>query len=387
MAIQFIIGDLLTGRRIQTLPALAGRWSEVINDAGEVSCTVSLRDPMVKRLGLRESAAVGKAFLAAVDGDTVLQAGPVWDHDWDGDSRKLTLRAAGLLSYFDHRVVLPVLAGRLPSDPTTDTRYMPQDLDPESEYPWPSDTRSSLQGVMVGLFEQAMSWPSADIPLTLPAVIPGTAERPYRGSDVAPVGERVRELTQVIGGPEVRLTGQWTTDRLGLEWVAEIGTPDEPLIFSPQRPVFYVGTSKSSVGRLRVKVSGSSLASQTFASGGRSIDEALVSVSTDSTLLDAGYPFLESVDSSHSTVQELATLQNYSDEAVARARKPREVWAFTHNVSTAPFLSSFRAGDFADVRVVDDPYIPVGSHGMRITGRSGDAKSKEVNLEFGPEVV
>ena len=385
--VQFIIGDLLTGRRIQTLPVLAGSWSETINDSGDVSCTVSLRDPLVKRLGLYNSASVSKAFLAAIEGDTVLQAGPIWDHDWSRDTGKVTLQAAGLLSYFDHRVVLPVLAGRLPSDPTTDTRYMPQDLDPDSSYPWPTDTRRSLQGIMVGLFAQAMSWPSGNVPLTLPSVIPGTSERPYRGSDVAPVGERVRELTRVVNGPELRITAQWTTDHLGIQWVAEIGTPTQPLIFSQQRPVFYIGTEKSSVTNLTVKTSGLDMAGQAYASGGRSIDKALVSVSTDATLTAAGYPLLEAVDSSHSTVQDLTTLQAYSDEIVKRGKTATQTWRFDHDVSVAPNLASFRAGDFADVRVIADPYLPLGPRSLRILGRSGDAKSKTVSLQFAPEVV
>jgi hypothetical protein len=385
--VTYIIGDLLTGDRIQILPALAGSWSEELNDSGELSCTVSLRNPAVKRMMLDESAAVGKAFLAAVEGDTVLQAGPIWNHEWDGTARKLTLHGAGMLSYFDHRVVLPVLSGRLPTDPTTDTRYMPQDLDPESEYPWPTDTRRSLQGIMVGLFEQALSWPSGNVPLTLPTVIPGDAERAYRGADVAPVGERVRELTQVLNGPEVRLTGQWLPDHTGLSWVAEIGTPTEPLLYSPQRPIFYIGVDKSSITNVRVNVSGTRLASQSFASGGRAADKSLAAVSTDPLLTSAGYPLLEVVDSSRSTVTNAETLQEYSDELVLRGRRPTQTWRFTHNVSTQPYLSSFRAGDFAEVRVVDDPYLSAGSHVMRITGRSGDVRSKTVDLTFEPETA
>jgi len=383
--VMFIIGDVLTGRRIQTLPVLSGSWSESINAAGEISATVSLRNPVVKRLGLADSAQVGKAFLAAVDGDTILQAGPIWDHDWDADGRKLTLRAKGLLSYFEHRVVLPVLAGRRPDDKATDTRYMPI-APPTDPYPWVSDTTRSLQGIMVGLFTQAMSWPSGDIPLTLPSIIAGTSERAYRGSDVATVWERVRELTQVLDGPEVRVTGQWTTDRLGIEWVAEIGTPTQPLIFSPQRTVFYIGNDRSSVTKLKVQISGLKMGSQAYASGGRSVGESIVSVSSDPTLTDAGFPLLELVDSTHSTAQDLATLEGYSNELVMRGKASTAIWTFSHDVATQPYLSSFRAGDFADVRVIADPYLAIGTHSMRIIGRGGDAKSKVVRLQFAPEV-
>ena len=384
--VTFIIGDVLTGRRIQTLPALSGSWSESINDVGEITATVSLRNSVVKKLGLAESAQTGKAFLAAIEGDTVLQAGPIWDHDYDGDRRRLTLRANGLLSYFDHRVVLPVLAGRLPSDPNTDTLYMPQQLDADAPFPNATDTTRSLQGIMVGLFTQAMSWTNGNVPLTLPSVIAGTNERAYRGSDLASVWERARGITQVLNGPEVRVTGQYTSDRLGIQWVAEIGTPTQPLIFSPQRQVFYVGNDKSSVTKLRVQISGNQMGSQAYASGGRSVGQSIVSASSDSTLTSAGFPLLDLVDSSHSTAQDLTTLQGYSDELVLRGRKPTSVWSLTHNVSTQPFLSSFRAGDFADVRVISDPYLAIKTHGMRIIGRSGDERSKTVNLQFAPEV-
>lgn len=381
--VTFIIGDMLTGRRIQFLPALAGSWSEAVNDAGDVSCTVSLRNLAVKRLGLYSSAAVGKAFLAAIDGETILQAGPIWDHDWDRDAGKLTLRAAGMLSYFDHRVVLPVLAGRLPSDKTTDTRFMPA-APADPDYPWPTDTRSSLQGIVVQLLTQALSWPSGNVPLTLPSVIAGTSQRAYAGADLAPVGQRIREITQVADGPEVRLTPQWLPDKTGLSWVAEIGTPTQPLLYSQQRSIFYVGNQKSSITKLRVNINGKNLVSQAYAAGGRSADKSLVSVSSNPALTAAGYPLLEAVDSSRATVQELATLQTYSDEMVRRGLWPMSSWTFTHNSQVRPFQSSFRAGDFAEVRVLDDLYLPKGPYQMRMLRRSGDATGKSIDLTLSP---
>lgn len=381
--VTFIIGDMLTGRRIQFLPALTGSWSEAVNDAGDVSCTVSLRNPAVKRLGLYSSAAVGKAFLAAVDGESILQAGPIWDHDWDRDAGKLTLKAAGMLSYFDHRVVLPVLAGRLPSDKTTDTRYMPA-APADPDYPWPTDTRSSLQGIIVQLLSQALSWPSGNVPLTLPSVIAGTAQRAYAGADLAPVGERIREITQVADGPEIRLTPQWLSDKSGISWVAEIGTPTQPLLFSEQTRIFYVGNRKSSVTKLRANINGKNLASQAYAAGGRSTDKSLVSVSSDPTLTAAGYPLLEAVDSSRATVQELATLQTYSDEMVRRGLWPTSSWAFTHDARVRPYLSSFRAGDYAEVRVIEDLYLPNWAYPMRMLRRTGDVTGNTIDLTLSP---
>jgi hypothetical protein len=384
---QFFIGNLLTGRRIQSLRAIQGSWSSSLNAAGELACTVSLRDPVMRRLGLRESALVGKTFLAAFDRDTGLQAGPIWVHDWDDDAGQLTLIAGGMWTYFDHRVLLPVLAGRQPSDPTTDTRYMPIDSDPESSYPWPTDTRKSLQGIARALVQQAQSWTGGNVPVLLPAEIAGDQEREYRGVDVARVGERLAQLTQALGGPDIRFTPRWTSDRLGVEWVMEIGTPTEPLLFSQLEPVFYSGVKKQSVTKLRKKTNGTQLASQAFGPGGAADDKALVSVSTDSTLLDAGFALYDTVDQTRSTVSDLATLQDYSDELVLRGRTPTEEWSFTHNLSRRPFISAFNVGDFAKVRVSNNLYIENKEHRLRIIGRSGDLKGETVDLVLEPEVI
>lgn len=368
--VRWLIGDLRTGRRIQTLPVLSGSWSEVLNGAGDISCTATLKDPVVARLGLAESGMPGKAFLAAVDGDTVLQAGPIWTHDWDSNSSRLTLTGLGMWSYFDHRVLLPVLAGRLPSDPTTDTNLT-----------------SSLQGIARSYVAQAQSWTGGNVPVFLPDEIAGPNERNEAGANLAIVGERLRQLTQVQGGPDIMFTPRFNSARDGLEWVMRIGTPDVPLLSSLQEVVFNVGLSKSSVSGMKVSVDGSRIGSQAFAAGGRSSDEVLTTVSTDPALTDAGFPLLDLVDSSHSTVNIPETLQGYSDELVLRGRKPVQTWSFDHDVSRRPFLSSFNAGDFARVRVTGDPYIRTDSYRLRILSRSGDAVGRKVHLEFQPEVI
>jgi hypothetical protein len=389
MGVRFMVGDMLTGRRIQNVPVVSGSWSEVLNDAGDVSCTVSLKDPAVQRLGLRESAAEGKAFLAALDGDTVLQAGPIWFHDYDGDTQQLTLTASGMWSYFDHRVLLPVLAGRNPTDATTDTRFsniVSDDTDPG--YPWPTDTRKTLQGIALFYVAQAQTWTGGNVPVILPAEVVGaTNERWVKGSDLAYVGSRLADLTSVEGGPDIMFTPRLQSDRQGVEWVMRIGTPTDPHLFSLQRQKFHIGNAKSSVSKLQVRGDGTRMASQAFGSGGRTVDQALISVSTDSTLTDANYPLLEAVDSSHSDVSEIATMQGYSDEIVAQGKAPQKVWQFIHDLSQRPFLGAFNAGDFADVRVHADAYLSPGTHSMRVLTRAGDETGTKVDLTFYPEAI
>ncbi len=387
--IRFLIGNLLDGRRIQNVPVISGNWSESLNSSGDISCTVSLKDPAVQRLKLGQSASVGKAFLAAISGSTVLNAGPIWFHDFDDDANTLKLTAAGMWSYFDHRVLLPVLAGRNPTDSTTDTRYSAPVTDPTAAgYPWVSDTRKTLQGIARSLVAQAQTETNGNVPVILPTeIVAATNERWYKGSDLGFVGNRLSELTQVDGGPDIMFTPRITSDMLGVEWVMRIGTPTEPRLFSPQTQTFYVGVKKSSVTKLKVTADGTGLASTTFASGGRTSDVALISVSTDPTLTSNGYPVMQSVDSTHSSVSDIATLQSYSDEAATQGKTPVSVWSFTHDLSQQPLLEGFNAGDFATVSVRNSAYLTDGRYPMRIMTRSGDEQGRKTDLTFLPVVA
>lgn len=380
---EFYIADMLTGRRYNRLPVLDGAWTDTLNGTGEVWAKVSLRNPLVQRLDLENSAQPIASMLAAVDGDTVAQAGQIWAHEIDTDRGYLTLRADGGWGYWDRRALLPVLNGRLPSDKTTDTRFMPVEADPD-KYEWLVDTRTSRQGMIVQILTQMLSHPNGNPPYILPAEIPGTNQDAFRGVDVASVGERVRGITQLINGVDVHVQPRWTAAHDGFESVVRIGTPTQPLLYSPQRLVFNVGVVDSSVSRLQIKVDGTRVATTAYSLGGKASDEALAAVADDPTLINAGFPKTEIVDKQRATVSEIGTLQSYADELVLRGRKPVQLWSFRHNLLTRPGLSEFNVGDFVKVRVRDTPYIRSGEYVLRLLSRSGDARGKTVDLIFQP---
>jgi len=363
--VQFFIGDFLTGRRIQRVPALSGSWSEVLNGAGAVSCTVTLRDPEVAALDLPNTATEGKAYLAAVEGDLVLQAGPIWAHEYDDDSMHLTLQAAGAWSYFDHRELLPV----------TD--------DPASVE---TNVVSSLQGIARAWVEQSMTWPNGDVPIILPDEIPGTNERNEPGANLAWIGTRLAQLTEVEGGPDIQFQPRFQSDRLGIEWVMRIGTPDDPFLHSEQEVSFDVSAPQSSVSGLKVKTSGLGIASRAYAAGGRSADTVLIAHSDNAGLLEQGFPALTVVDASFSTVTEQATMQAHADGLAQLAARRLVGMSFDHDLTQRPFIEAFNVGDFARVKFRNHPYMGSQVVRMRVTGRSGDAVGKRVRVDLQPEV-
>lgn len=363
---RFLVGDFLTGRRIQWVPVLDGTWEEILNGAGLLTCTVSLRNRHVKRLDLPRSAVEGKTFLAAVEGDQVLQAGPIWSHDYDEDRHRLTLVAAGAWSYFDHRVILPYPTTD-PADPAADTNLV-----------------SSLQGIAREWVAQSMEWPNGNVPIMLPDPIPGTNERNEAGANTASVGTRLSQLTEVKDGPDIQFKPRFQVNRVGVEWVMRVGTPEDPLLHAPQDVTFRANVQARSISRLRVRTSGENLATRAYATGGRSDDRVLIRYAENPHLLAQGFPALDAVDASFSTVVRDETMQDHADDLRDFGARRTMSVSFDHDTLARPFVGSYTVGDFARVHFTDHPYFGTGVVRMRVMARRGSVRTKRVRVDLQP---
>lgn len=85
-----------------------------------------------------------------------------------------------------------------------------------------------------------------------------------------------------------------------------------------------------------------------------------------SALVDSGYPLLETVDTSRTSVSQQATLDAYAVEALRTADRPLEFRSFTFSLDRAPLLSEFSVGDLVDLVVAGDPYVADGTYRHRI---------------------
>ena len=298
---RWFLADLRTGRQIQDIRPLDGSWKRVINSPEDVECTLNLLDPATRALGVRNTATVAKSVLAVADGDVILGAGPIWAHDYDDDAGTLKLSAKGALSYYNFRYILPVLAAALAVGEFT----VPDPEEPTGTIPNPLLT-TTISGVDLGtiakrLMQQAHEWTGGSIPVVFPADRAGDHERTYIGPEFKNLLEALTQLSEVDGGPDLRLLPRFTADRLGIEWELQTGTDAAPLLASPTVHRWTLGLPKASATGLRVNTDASAMTAQAWSTGGRQDDEVLVARSIDSTLTDAGYPLLESVDSSPRT--------------------------------------------------------------------------------------
>lgn len=404
---RYIIGDLRTGRRILDLPVLKGPWDDKLDTAETIRVTVDLQDPDVQALGLRNTATPAKAFLGAVEGDTIKACGPIWTKHYNRDDATMELGAKGLMSIFDHRLILPLLAATLDvsqwtiPDPADNTKTIPNPL-----------LTTQYSGIWWGtmakrLVQQCLAWTGGNIPIVFQAdEIDGVSDhtKTYLGADFKPVGEALRQLSELEGGPEINFQPRFTSDMLGVEWVMQTGTVAQPLIFGQSVPQWNLTVDESPMSEFTIDEDGTGMAALAWATGGRQADDVLVSRAYDSTLTDRGFPLMELVDSSHSTVVLQSTLDKYANLNLREARGTEETWTFTVEAypvdkdgnPAGPQINSYNVGDFCDITIapydpgagVGDPYIVEGgTFRRRIVGISGDELSETIKIQCVPEVA
>jgi hypothetical protein len=369
---RYMIGDLRTGRRLQDVQVVTGPWKKGLNGPGTVTITVAANDPDIKRLGLGNVATPGKAFLAVIENDVIMEAGPIWTHEYDRDDGTLVLAAAGLWSYFDHRVLVPVLAtGQSPVGADTNLSNL------------------TLGTIAKRLVQQAQTHTGGNVPVVfLPdEVDPNpTNERNYLGADLGLVGDRLEDLTNVIGGPDIDFAPRFTPDRLGIEWVMRTGTKAQPQLSANTSHVWDISVAQTSVRKLKVRRTAEKLVARAWATGGRQSDTVMTSRYDNPTLTDAGFPLLESVDSSHSSVSVQSTLDDYAREAARVGYKPISFWSFEVRADASPQVGVYQIGDYCRLKLKGDPYLPdnvTDGHQRRIVSISGDEQGKWISITTG----
>src|SRR5699024_1160528 len=98
LRVDVLAGEVVTGRRLTTLPILSASFTQTLGAAGEISAVIPLADPEV---AIRQREFFGqlepwRCFLAVQVGQQILEAGPIVAHEYDDTSGHLTVKAQGL---------------------------------------------------------------------------------------------------------------------------------------------------------------------------------------------------------------------------------------------------------------------------------------------------
>jgi hypothetical protein len=376
----WLSGDLRTGQIWGTLPAADGSWSQVMDDAGQFSVTLNLGDPPTAAINPRLRVQPCRSFIClaynAADGaEYLIDGGPVWTHSYDAGSRQLQVGAAGIWSYWDHRFILPVLAAGVS----------------------PSTQVVQYGGVELGTVAQQLiilagTHTGGNIPVVFPPALTGLSSRTYPGFNMTTVGSALRDLTAVDGGPEIQFAPRRRADDPRfLQWVMRVGTAAAPLLTQAgDDHVFDFGAVRGSVGGLTVDVDGQAMTERAWVQGAGTDTATLFGRADNPTLLTAGFPLLESLDSEHSGENGAsvpATLAGYARVDVAGGAVPQETWNATVQRDSIPRVHEWGIGDWAAFMLPsDDPYVQDPSVRGRVVSRSGNMTG-DITVQLQPELI
>lgn len=186
--------DLKTGSYLRRIPATKAPWSKELNGWGKLEVTVP-RTAAANLPLLRSLAQPWRTLLVLTRGQRVIHAGPITARPY-GD--RLVLKGEGFGATFRKRLVL----NRALRGITLDGEVLIDEDNPAPE--WQLTLNGSYVDIAAQLVAETYEW--GPLPVTVPALTGGAMTRTYYGYDFATVEERLHQLTQLEGGPELRFT-------------------------------------------------------------------------------------------------------------------------------------------------------------------------------------
>lgn len=369
---QWYIFETMTGRILAEFVPSSGSWSERLNEPDSVSVTVPIYSTDEQGRDWRNLATPWKHSLAVEESGRYF-GGPIQPHSHDAGSDSLQISASGVRGYFARRNVLPPEA--------LYTSLVKADGSPEDAL----DT--NLSGFDLGtigkrLVEQSVAWPGGGLPIRFEPDRKGSNKRSYLAIDLKRVDEALNQLTGVVGGPDFAFVLRRASET-HFEWLMKSGTETRPQLGSTDALVWDLSASDSSGSGLSVDTNPQNMCSLSWATGGRSDDRVLVSRQYDRALVDDGFPLLEAVDTSHTSVSEQATLDGWAKAPLRTGRRPAEFRSFKASLHAPPWLSEYSVGDFCELAISGDRYTPDGLYRHRILEISGDESGDWVDVTLG----
>src|SRR5688572_10431047 len=299
MAYSATIFEVKTGRIvIRDIPIIGNpTFERQINQEGSWQISVLVGDVSVPSTETLRSIFAPWRFGCAIawDDQYILQAGPITTSQFTDTTNQIQVSGGGLWTLFNRREVIhpsrvltPTTGSALLDMTTGDSVYGPL----------------SLHTIAKKLVQDSCSRTNFSLPIDFPADISGAHERTYPIYDLASVGQRLKELTQVEQGPDVDLAPYFDPSNPGyIRFQMRIGNPSLTTGVVPL--VWDYGPGLRSVS---IASAGSARASGSFARGNGVERATLVAEDEDPTLVSNGWPPTEIV-ASYASVTDGNTLQ------------------------------------------------------------------------------
>lgn len=374
--IEVRVFETRTGRVAATIPYEGvPTWKAGINTAGEWRVTVPLDQPELP-LSLLDGVTDPWLWSWAVSqGTKVWQAGPLVTEDYDG-GLSTTFGGGGLLKLFmDKRTLLnPGRAGLgVITGTDADTVFGPTGYTPMIGGTVPAGNRDlSLHTIAKRIIAQDIATPGREIPIVFPADIAGTAQREYPGYDLASVGQRLMDLSQVINGPEFEFVPEFvdTTSKQYVQWRLRLGNPylgDLTFARYWEYRKALIDTKFGTDGSYRI--------TRAFERGNGMNRDLVIGFADRPVGGSPAEMVLESVGSSHTSASDVATLNAWATATVSGGLDAAPTLSHVVRVAGddgsgfqtgSPVLAELSTGDNCLTVYRDHPRLGTASYASRI---------------------
>lgn len=370
MAWTAFLVETISGQVGPRLELLDGSWTDgPLNSATSGSVTV----PTEQLRRMAEwwwSPWSGSVLICHDDHPIVL--GPIID-DPRSDRTKATLNFGGFWDILDRRVAT---AGNFTpgnGDLLAQSVMEYQEYGSLGDIAWDLVARSQLR-----------EWGGLPVVRASPSER-GTATRTrnYEGFNVSNnwVGKRLKEITEVINGPDIAFRPQWGEFGAFVQWAMYHGTDGMPEI--GQEHTFTVDlTAPNSAAVDPVVSAQTNPYARAYLTGAGQGETVIIEI-VDRALQDH-MPWLETVESDTQT-ENRDLLREKGAGLIANTRVVQMALGLRADSRTMP-LHLWNTGDEMAVRVPEGYLkLPQGLYRMRILSRSGSVTSELVKVEFQPE--
>lgn len=377
---RMFVASTVTGEIVADVPFVGTpRWQYGLNLSGGLTPTVPLG--ALSKQDFDDLTTPWRWSWGLAYGSHILQCGPVVTDQYTDQEGLPTadVGCTGLWGVFARRILLnPAWTeGQNVADPLADVTY----------------TNLTLRTIAKRMIQGDLTRAGHGLPIVLPDDDPaGTSERTYPGYDLATIGERLTQLTQVIDGPEIEFRPEFTSSaQRAVQWRMRIGNPRVGQLGYPH--AWDYGNALSHVDYDR----DGSQQTMAHVERGNGMERGLLTgYQDDKTLVGVGgysWPELETVGSTSSSVTEQATLQAKADGQVATYARPIVTWSATVRMdgtngqgwqTRSPSIDQVAAGDNATFQLQGHRRIPDGSYQRRILGVSSGPNLYSAQLTLQP---
>ena len=363
-AAEMHVYDITTGKHVTCLPFTLCSWQESRNREGGMSVELAMTD-VLRDMGARGLLQPWRVIVAYLPAQGPAHAGPLTYVKWAASDHKVTLTVGGGLTLLTKRLVIgrQLAASWRDHSVVVDERKPAGDLALTLRGPYCRD-------IACQLVDEALQW--GMLPITLPGFVrKGSLTRTYYAWDLATVADRLTDLTNLENGIEIRFAPRIRDDG---SIIFDFTATDQTLADRAATDRWNAVIPDSRIILDSLTDDGADLTSQVWLTGGKDNDKTLMCRRSTELPQKRGCMFMQSVDTEHTTVSSMKTLQSHAVSDLRRHAFPAETFEFRVGEERAPHV-----GDNIDVTVSDD-FIGASTLHVTITDVSGTSDSDWVTV-------